>query len=66
MKEKLRQIGEHHLIYNLNKWTNNGEIDILNDNSEKVTLVQFMETMLNVNHAISIVGYCIFNSKYEN
>ena len=39
--------------------------DILNDMSETVPLVQLMELLGNVNHAISIVGYCIFDSNYK-
>ena len=30
-----------------------------------VTLVQLMDSIGNVNHAISVVGYWIFDSKYE-
>ena len=46
-------------------WKNNDAIDILNDISENVTLVQLMESLRNVNHAISIVGNCIFDYKYK-
>ena len=42
-----------------------GSFDILTDISEHVTLVQLMEYLVNVNHAISVVGYWIFDSKYE-
>ena len=52
--------GPHHLslptqIYNLKKWVKKGTFDILNDISENFTLVKLMETLGNVNHAISIV-----------
>ena len=43
----------------------NDAFDILNDISENFTLVQLMFTLINVNHAISIVGYWIFDSNYE-
>ena len=41
-----------------------GTFDILNDISEKGTLVQLMESLGNVNNSISIVGYWIFDSNY--
>ena len=43
-------------------WKENDDFDILNDISEDVTLVQLMESLGNVNHAISIVEYWIFDS----
>ena len=42
-----------------------GAFDILNDISENVTLVQLMDTIVNVNHAITIVDYWLFESNYE-
>ena len=39
--------------------------DILANISEHVTLVQLMDSLVNVNHAISVVGYWIFDSNYE-
>ena len=65
MMGKLRQIGEQHLRHNLKKWKNKGDSDILNGISENFTLVQLMYTLGNVNHAISIVGYWIFDSNYK-
>ena len=56
MKDKLRQKGKRNLICNLNKWKKKGAFDILNDISENVTLVQLMDTLVNVNHDIIIVG----------
>ena len=46
-------------------WKKNDAIDILNDISENVTLVQLMDSYGNLNHAISIVGHCIFDSNYK-
>ena len=43
----------------------NNDFDILNDISEDVTLVQLMDSLRNLNHAISIVGYWIFDSNYN-
>ena len=57
--------GKDHLIYNLNIWNKKGDLDILNDIGENVTLVQLMDSLGNGNHDISIVGYCIFDSNYE-
>ena len=42
-----------------------GSFKILTDISEHVTLVQLMDYLCNVNHAISVVGYWIFGSNYE-
>ena len=40
-------------------------IFFLKDTSANVTLVQLMDSLVNVNHAISVVGNWIFDSKYE-
>ena len=37
----------------------------MEDINENVTLVQFMDSLGNVNHAISVVGSWIFDSNYE-
>ena len=42
-----------------------GYFDILIEISGYVTLVQLMDSLGNVNHAIIVVGYWIFDSKYE-
>ena len=49
MKDKLSQIGEQHLRYNLNKWVKKVSFDIPNDVSEIFTLVQLMGTLVNDN-----------------
>ena len=41
------------------------ENKILEDISGNVTLVQLMDSLGNVNHAISVVVNCIFDSNYE-
>ena len=41
------------------------ECKILEDISENFTLVQLMYSLVNVNHAISVVGKWIFDSNYE-
>ena len=42
-----------------------GYYDVMTDIGEHVTLVQLMDSLGNVNHDISVVGYCIFDSNYE-
>ena len=42
-----------------------GDFDIINEISENVTLVQLIDSLGNVNHDISIVGYWIFDSNYK-
>ena len=42
-----------------------GEYKILGDISANFTLVQLMDSLGNVNHAISVVGNWIFDSNYE-
>ena len=41
-----------------------GSYEIFKDISENVNLVQLMYSPGNVNHAISVVGYWIFDSNY--
>ena len=43
----------------------NCAFDILNEVSEDFTLVHLMDSLWNMNPAISIVCYCIFHSNYE-
>ena len=43
----------------------NDAFDILNDISENVTLVQLMDSLVNMNHVINIVGHWIFDSNYK-
>ena len=42
-----------------------GDYKILEDISANVTLVQLMDSLVNVNHAISVVGSWVFGSNYE-
>ena len=61
MSYQVNNMGEKHLHYNIQKWKKCPS-DIPHDISENVTLVQLMNSFVNVNHAVSIVGYCIFDS----
>ena len=47
------------------KYKKKGSYDIMSDISENFTLVQLMDSLGNVNHAISVVGYWIFDSNYK-
>ena len=42
-----------------------GSYDIMTDIIEHITLVQLMYYLVNMNHAISVVGYWIFDPNYE-
>ena len=51
--------------YKLIKYKKMGDYKILVDISENFTLVQFMDSIGNVNHDISVVGNWIFYSNFE-
>ena len=53
------------MYYSLSRYKKKGYCDILIDISEHFTLVQLMDFLVNVNHAIGVVGYWIFDSNYE-
>ena len=57
--------GEARVHYQLIKYRLMGEYRILEDISANVTLVQLMDSLGNVNHAISVFGSWIFDSNYE-
>ena len=65
LKNKKINVGEARVKYNLIKYKNMHEYNILEDISENFTLVQLMDSLGNVNHAISVVGNWIFDSNYE-
>ena len=65
LKNQKRVKGEQKLYYKLKMHRHRGYFNILNDISEHVNLVQLMDSLGNVNHAISVVGYWIFDSNYE-
>ena len=58
--------GKQVLYYNIIKYNHKGYFNIYNDISEHVTLVQLMDYLGNVNCVISVVGYWIFDSNYDN
>ena len=53
------------MYYSLRKYKQKGSYDILTEISEHVTLVQLTKLLGNVNNAISVVGYLIFDSNYK-
>ena len=65
LKNKKRNVGEARVHYNLIKYKNMREYKILEDISANVTLVQLMDSLGNVNHAISVVGNWIFDPNDE-
>ena len=56
MQNKKRNKGETRVNYSIKKYKKKGEYDILKNISANVTLVQLMDSLGNVNHAISAVG----------
>ena len=53
------------MYYSLVNYKKKISYDILKDISQHVTLFQLMNSLRNVNHAISVVGYWIFDSNYR-
>ena len=60
MPNRRRIKGEQNLRNNLTIWRENDAFDILHDISDFFTLVQLMDSLGNVNHAISVVDHLIF------
>ena len=65
LKNKKIKVGETRVHYNLIKYKEMREYNLLEYISEKVTLVHLIDSLGNVNHAISVVGNWIFDSNYE-
>ena len=63
--KKIKNIGEAKVHYNLIKYKKKGVYKFYEDISENITLVQLIDSLGNVNHAISVLGYWIFDSNYE-
>ena len=62
LKNENKIKGTPKVYYILKKYKNRGSYYILTDISEHVTLFQLMDSLGNLNHAISVVGYWIFDS----
>ena len=65
LKNKKINVGEARVNYTLIKYKKMREYKILENISENVTLVQLMDSLGNVNHAISFVRNWVFDSNYE-
>ena len=65
LKHKKRNVGKARVHYNLIKYKKMREYKILEDISKNFTLVKLMDSLGNVNYAISVVGNWIFDSNYE-
>ena len=65
MINRKRNKGEARVHYKLMKYKRMGDYKILEDISANVTLVQLMDSLRNVNHAIIVVGSWMFDSNYE-
>ena len=50
----------------MEQWKKIGTFDIMNNISKYATLVQLMDSVCNVNNAITVVGKWIFGLNYEN
>ena len=55
--------GDQGLHYDINKWKIKGVFDIINDIIEHVPIVNFIDKIVNMNHAVSIALKCIFDLK---
>ena len=62
MTDEARKFGGKNLRYKLDQWKKTVTFDILNNISEYIALVQLMDSVGNVNHAVSVVGGWIFGS----
>ena len=61
LKKNGKNKGEPKVHYGLIKYNQTSSYKILKDISENLTLVQLMDSLGNVNHVISVVGYWIFD-----
>ena len=65
MTERAQNIVDQNLRYEIKQWKIKGSFNIINDIRENFTLVNLMENITNMNHAVSIVAKCIFESNYK-
>ena len=65
MTDEAIQFGDQNLRYKLKQWNKTGAFGIMNNISKYVTLVQLMDSLGNMNHAVSMIVVCIFESNYE-
>ena len=65
LKNENKIKGKPKVHYSLGKHKKKSSYDILTDISEHVNLVKLMDSLVNANHDISVVGYWIFDSNYK-
>ena len=65
LKNEKKMKGGPKVHYSLLRYNSKGYYYILKDISEHVTLVQLMDSLGNLNHAISVFGSWIFDSNYK-
>ena len=65
MSDRRKIKGQQNLRYNLTIYSKNDAFDILNGISEFFSLVQLMDSLVTVNHAISIVGIWILDFNHK-
>ena len=65
LKNENKIKGEPKVYYSLRKYKKKGYYNIHTYISEHVTLVQLMDSLVNLNHDIIIVGYWIFDPNYK-
>ena len=66
MVDKERSKAEKRLSYRLEQWKKIDSITILSNISDNVELVQFMESLGNMNHSLSVSARWIFDTNYQN
>ena len=65
MLDKEKKIVNQRLRLNIIQWKNQGIFYSLNYISDHVTLFQLIDSIVNVNHAVSIVGKWVFDSNFN-
>ena len=64
LSDQAKYFGEQHIRYKIKQLKKTGTFVILNHISDYVTLVKLMDSLGNVNHAVSVVGKWSFYSNY--
>ena len=65
LKNENKTKGEPKVHYKLSKTKKKDSYDILIDIIKNITLVKLMDSLVNVEHSISVLGYWIFDSNYK-
>ena len=58
--------GDQHILYKLEHWKKIGTFDIMHNISKYVTLVQLMDSVGNMNNAVSVISKWSFDSNSKN